>query len=94
MKTSKSDCAREPFTFDWIEFFDTHGLTPTANPITSSVWTISGGSATLGAESIADALTSVFVLGGTTGDKLAVENVIEIGGGTYRDCRTLFISVT
>lgn len=95
MKTTKTDCAKEPFTFDWTDFYDTFpDIDPINDPITNSAWTLTGsGTATTGSQNVASPLTSIFVIGGVVGETLVLENTIEIGGGTYKDCRKLFISV-
>ena len=92
--TTKQSCAAEPFTFDWQAFYDRHGLDPLVDLITSSVWVVEAGTVSLGAESIATPTASVFISGGARGESAAIENTIEINGGTYRDCQTLYMTIT
>ncbi|MCH9837687.1 hypothetical protein K0U83_18640 [bacterium] len=90
-KTSQSECGREPFGFDWTGFYTRHGLDTETNLITSSTWTVTGG--TKGTEFIDTPRTSVFLEGGTVGVDMVAENEIEIDGGTYKDCRKIIIEV-
>ena len=92
--TTKQSCATEPFTFDWQAFYTRHGLDPLVDLITSSVWSVEAGTVTLGAESITTPLASAYISGGVRGENAAIENTIEINGGTYRDCQTLYMSIT
>ena len=92
MNTVKADCAREPFTLDWADFYATYNIDVATTPITSSVWTISDG--VKGREFIDGMTTTLTIDGGTQGVILAAENTIEINGGEYRDCRTIYIEVT
>ncbi len=91
IKTSMSECAREPFTIDWTAFYEEHGLDIGTNPITLSEWTVTDG--TKADESIVAAETTVFLSGGTVGTPILAENKIEIENGIYIDCRTLEIEV-
>lgn len=91
MKTEKESCSKEVFGLDWTAFFEANGLTVGTDTITSSTWTLTDG--TLGLEFIDGAETTVFVEGGTPGVTAVLENIIEINGGTYRDCRKIYIEV-
>lgn len=89
-KTQMSACAREPFFIDWAPFFTLHGLDPDTDPITSSVWDVTG--ASQGVAFINGAETGVFIHS-PTADEVIAHNTIEVGGGTYRDCRRISITV-
>lgn len=92
IKATMADCATEPFFLVWDAFYARHGLDPAVDLITSSTWVVTG--ATKGVEFIATPDTGLFLTPtvGTGGTVLA-ENIIEVAGGTYRDCRTLRIEV-
>ena len=93
--TTKSECDRGPFTFDWSDFYDKLGLDPNTDPITSSVWAIDSGSGVLGAEVVASPQTSVFLDDAdVVGETTVLENTIEIQNGVYRNCQKLYIKVT
>ena len=91
MRTHKRSCSREPFTFDWRDFFSEIGIDVVLNPITSSTWILSDG--TLGPENVIGSKSTAIVDGGTPGDIIELKNIIEINGGEYRDCATLHIEV-
>ena len=91
MNTTKFACGKEPFTLEWASFFTLHGLDPQANPITSSTWEVTGG--VKGNEFIDGADTAVFLSGGTVGTLLVAKNTIQVDGGTYQDCRTLYVEI-
>ena len=91
LKTTKPDCSVEPFTLDYTPFYEVHGLDVGTDLITSSVWVVTGGSK--GAEGFTTPKTSVFLSGGTVGTPLVAKNTIEINGGTYKTCATLYIEV-
>ena len=91
-KGSKPACSLEPFTLDWTDFYNTHNLDPNTDLITSSVWTVTGG--TQGSDSIQTPKTTVFLSDGVIGGTLAAKNTIEINGGVYRTCATLYLSIT
>lgn len=92
LTTSMQVCAKEPFTLDWSDFYQVHGLDPATDPITSSTWEVTNG--TKGAEFINGAEVSVFISGGAIGKTILAKNTIEIQNGIYRDCRTIYIGVT
>lgn len=92
MKTTKQSCSKELFGFDWTAFFNQNNLTVDVDTITSSKWILSGGVA--GPEFINDTETSMFIDGGEQGTILSAENTIEINGGVYVDCRTIYIEIT
>jgi hypothetical protein len=86
-----SDCAIEPFAFDWSEFYTRHGLDPATSPITSSVWTVTN--ATKSNETTATPVTQVTLTPTVgPGNVVTAENRISIGSA-YRDCRKLSIEV-
>ncbi len=91
MNTQKMACSREPFTVDWSNFYEKFNIDVAIKPITSSVWHLSDG--VKGAEFVSSALVTVFIDGGTPGVVLTAKNTIEINGGEYRDCRTIYIEV-
>lgn len=92
IKTAMADCATEPFFLEWDEFYARHGLDPATDLITSSVWTVTG--ATKGVEFIDTPDTGVFLTPTVAaGQTILAENVIQINGGVYQDCRTLRIEV-
>lgn len=86
-----ADCGKEPFFLDWTEFYERHGLDPLVDLITSSVWTVTGG--TGGTQFLSTPNTGIFLSGGTPGTPILAENTIQINGGTYQDCRTLRVEV-
>ena len=92
MNTTQPACGREPFTFDWAPFYTRHGLDPLVDLITSSVWEVTGG--VKGSEFIDGADTTVFLSGGTVGVTLIAKNTIQINGGTYQNCGTLYVEIT
>ena len=93
MKTAKQECSKEPFTFDWASFFELIELDPTVTPITSSVWELTGDLVSLG-EDTTGANATILLGGGVAGTTAQAMNTIEVAGGRYRDCRTLYIDVT
>lgn len=92
MKTQKQSCSKELFGLDWSDFFTKNGLDPLVDAITSSTWTLTSG--TKGSEFVATPETSLFIEGGSPGTTINAENTVEVNGGAYRDCRTLFIEVS
>ncbi len=92
MDTVKQACSKELFGVDWTAFFNANSLVPGTDLITSSQWVLSGG--VRGLEFVNDAVTSIYIEDGTTGETIAAENIIEINNGDYRDCRTIYIRVT
>ena len=92
IKTSKPSCSIEPFTLDYAPFYDTHGLDINTDLITSSVWVVTGG--TGGFESFVTPKTTIVLSDGAVGVQMVAKNVIEINGGAFKTCATLFIDVT
>lgn len=90
-KTKKGQCGISAFGFEWDELFDRLGLTPGVDTITQSTWTTTGG--TQHSTTLSGLSTTVVVSGGVPGVPIICENVIEINGGAYRDCRKIRIEV-
>ena len=91
MRTVKRACSKEPFTFDWRDFFAELNIDESLHSITSSTWILSGGS--LGPQSVIGTKTTAVIDGGVVGEMITLKNIIEINGGQYRDCATLNIEV-
>ena len=91
MKTDKNACSTEPFTLDWTDFFTELGVDPIANPITTSVWTLTG--VTGGAEVLDGVKTSIILSGGVVGVDATAKNTVTIGSLGYGECHTLYIAI-
>jgi hypothetical protein len=84
---TKSSCSSEIFSIDWKGWFSGNTY-----PFTVSEWSLTG-SATLGVAGVAGTVTSVFVIGGTVGEVLALKNNIAVGETGETDCATINIEV-
>ena len=93
MKSTKQACSKEPFTLDWTDFFLLVGLDPLSDPITSSVWTLVGGVVSQ-VEQVNGPKTTILLSGGVVGTDVTLTNTIELANGTYKDCRTIYITIT
>ena len=93
MNTSKKACSKEPFTLDWSDFFELVGLDPQIDTISSSVWAVTGG-AVSDLEGVNGPKTTILLSGGTKGTPATITNTIELSGGTYKDCRTIHLTIT
>ncbi len=91
MYEKKSACSEEPFTIDWSSFYTNLGIDVATNPITSSVWTVASGTAV--SDTITLDKTTITLSGGVSGEFITAKNNIEINGGQYKDCATLYIRV-
>lgn len=93
MNTSKKDCSKEPFTLDWSDFFELVGLDPLADTISSSVWALTGGVVS-NLEDTDGAKTTILLSGGVKGTPATITNTIELAGGTYKDSRTIHLTIS
>ena len=78
IKAIMSEHGLEPFTLDWTEFFERHGLDIASDAITSAVWTVTGGTA--GGEYITGPYTTIFFVWGCSRNA-------DSGRGCYTDKR-------
>jgi len=92
MQTSKTSGSREPFELDWTGFYKEFNLDLETDLITSSVWSLSSGTA--GPDYVTTPKTKIFIEGGVIGQTIVAQNNIEIRNGEYKDSRKIFIEVT